>query len=104
MPVGIIIGLKASSIEVVSDALRQETGVSPELRDSFYVGEYDLFRMPEEVRVSPNFVASMDEWTYPAHQDYVVLLSIEDTERPDFFRALVSNLKFENTVIEEKSW
>ncbi|HEY9403856.1 MAG TPA: hypothetical protein VIQ24_14415 [Pyrinomonadaceae bacterium] len=103
MPVYISIGLKAPSIEIVSEALRHETSLSPARRDSSYLGEYDLFRMPEEARVRYNFVGEQGEWMHPAHQEYAVILEVESTERPDFFWELAVKLGFENKIIEEES-
>jgi len=104
MPVYISIGLKASSVEIVSEALRRETGHQPELHDSLFLGEYDLFRIPEAARVRYNFVDAEGEWAYPEHREYGVLLDVESTERPDFFRALAVKLGFENKVMDEENW
>jgi len=104
MPVHISIGIKASSTETVSEALRRETGLQPEPHDSLFLGDYDLFRIPEAVRVGYNFVDAEGEWFHSEHIEYGVLLVVENTERPDFFRALAVKLGFENKVIEEKTW
>ena len=104
MPVHISIGLKAPSVEIVSEVLRRETGLAPEPHDSSYLGEYDLFSMPEEARVRYNFVDEQGEWVYPDHKEYAVILDAESTERPDFFRSLAAKLGFEHKVIEEASW
>jgi hypothetical protein len=61
MPVHIAIGLRAPSIESVSEALRLATGHAPEQRESLYFGGYDLFRLPEKVRVKHNFVSAEGE-------------------------------------------
>ena len=58
MPVHIAIGLKAPSIESISEALRLATGHAPEPHESLYLGVYDLFRLPEKVQVKYNFVAA----------------------------------------------
>ncbi|MDQ3820275.1 MAG: hypothetical protein M3362_21695 [Acidobacteriota bacterium] len=104
MPFHLAIGLKAPSIDVVSEKLRQITGFSSEPHESSYLGEYDLFQMPEKVQVKYNFVVAQEGWDYPQHQEYGVLIVAEETERPDFFRSLVINLGFENMVLEEMSW
>ena len=104
MPVHLAIGLKAPSIESVSEALRLATGHAPEQRESLYLGEYDLFRLPEEVQVKYNFVAAEGEWDYPAHQDYGILVIAGETERPEYVHALATGLGYESRVLEESAW
>jgi hypothetical protein len=104
MPYHLAIGLKASSLAVVSEKLRQITGFSSEPHESSFLGEYYLFQMPEKVQVKYNFVVEQEEWGYPQHKEYGVLIVAENTERPDFFRSLATNLKFENMVLEEMLW
>jgi hypothetical protein len=104
MPVHIAMGLKAPSIESVSEALRLTTGHDPEPHESLYLGEYDLFRLPEEVQVKYNFVAAEGEWDYPAHQVYGILLIAGETERPEYMRALATGLGYESSVLEESVW
>ena|SRR5438045_2644155 len=104
MPFHIAIGLKALSIEAVSEKLQQITGFSPEPRESLYLGEYDLFLMPEEVKVKYNFVVAEEEWDYPKHKEYSVLIVVEDTERPDFFRSLATNIGFENMILAQSDF
>ena len=104
MPVHISIGLKAASVEIVSKTLRREFGFQLEPHDSSFLGEYDLFRIPEEVRVRYNFIDAQGEWVFPSHKEYGVLLIAENTERPEFLRSLAAKLGFEHQVIEEESW
>ena len=91
-------------MEAISDALKSTTGHAPEQRDSLYLGEYDLFRLPEEVKVKYNFVDGMDDWDYPEQQEYAVLIVAEETERPDHLRALAAGLGYESRVLEEHMW
>ena len=104
MPVRVVIGIKALSIEAVSGALGAATGQAPDRRDSLYLGEYDLFRLPEEVRVKYNFVAGMGDWDYPGSREYGVLIVAGETERPDYVRALAAGLGYESRALEERAW
>lgn len=104
MPVHITIGVKAPSLGAVSDALRLATGIDYEPHDSLYLGEYDLFRLPEEVRVKYHFVAAEGEWDYPQHKEYAILIVAGQTERPDFVWRLAAGLGFESSILEESKW
>ena len=104
MPVHIAGGLRAPSIESVSEALRPATGHAPGPHESLYLGEYDLFRLPEEVQVKYNFVAAEGEWDDPAHRDYGILIVAEQTNRPGYLHALATGLGYESNVLEESAW
>ncbi|MCB0325531.1 MAG: hypothetical protein KDD69_18245, partial [Bdellovibrionales bacterium] len=100
----IVIGVKATSIEPVTEALKLATGLEAELRDSLYVGEYDLFRLPEKLQVKYNYVGFQGAWDYPDQKGFGVLVVADETERPDYVRELVTALGFESSVIEEFEW
>ena len=102
MPFHVTIGIKASSIEVVSQSLSRAVGQTPETHESLYLGEYDLFRLPEEVSVKYNSVEG--EWDYPEHQDYEVLVVAGKTDRPEYVRAIAEALGFEYHILEERFW
>ena len=63
-----------------------------------------MFKLPEEVRVKYNFVAAEGGWDYPEHREYGVLIVAEQTERPEYVRALVAGLPYESRVLEERLW
>ena len=104
MPVQIAIGVRAPSVKAVSAALTLATGHAPELHESLYLGGYDLFRLPEEVRVKNNFVDPEGEWDYPSHRDYGILVVADRTDRPEYVRALAAGLGYESSVLEERAW
>lgn len=104
MPFHVTIGIKASSIEVVSQSLSRAVGQTPEAHESLYLGEYDLFRLPEEVSVKYNFVEGEGEWDYPEYQDYKVLVVSRKTDRPEYIRAIAEALGFECHILEERFW
>ena len=56
------------------------------------------------MRVGYNFVDAQGEFVFPNHKDYGVLLVVENTERPDYFRLVAAKLGFDHQVIEEESW
>ena len=64
--------------------------------------------MPEQVHVKYNLLTDKDgwnqEWKYPEHQGYGVLIVVLQTERPDFFRSLALNIGFKQAVWKEVTW
>jgi hypothetical protein len=104
MPYYVAIAIKTDEIDRVSEALEQLTGTTREGHESMYLGEYDLFRLPEEVVVKYNFVWGEDEWGYPEHRDYLVLIVAESTERPDYIVSAATELGFESKVIKNEQW
>ena len=90
MPYSIVIALKAGSIEAVSALLEHSTGVTGDPHESLYLGEYDIFLLPEKVIVKYNYVWSEDEWEFPEYKDYEVLLVAYKTERPEYIIALAA--------------
>ena len=114
MPVHLVIGIKARawqqapSIQAVAAKLRHLTGCSPVEHLSLYRRSYLLFQMPEQVHVKYNLLTDKEgwnqEWKYPEHREYGVLIVVLQTERPDFFRSLALNIGFEQAVLKEVSW
>lgn len=104
MPFHIAYGVNVDSIEPVSQAIEAATQCEPEGHESSYLGVYDLFRIPEEVKVKYNFVEEENEWDYPEHKDFGVLIVAEQTERPDHIVKLVSGLPFETALVERMEW
>ena len=69
MPYHIAIAFETDEIDPVSDALERLTGVLREGHESSYLGVYDLFRLPEKVKIKYNFVWEQDAWDYPEHKE-----------------------------------
>jgi hypothetical protein len=114
MPVHLVIGIKAPaggqapSAEAVAAKLQQLTGCSTEWHLSLSRRTYLLLQMPEQVHVKYNLYPDREgwnqEWKYPEHREYSVLIVVLQTERPDFFRSLALNTGFEQAVLKEVSW
>jgi hypothetical protein len=100
----VTIGVAAENIEAVTRAIRDLTGWSSEAHDSSYLGEYDLFHTPDKVMVKYNFVDAEDEWDFPDHQHFAVLIVIGETSQPEFFHQLAAKLGLKAEVIRDKSW
>ncbi len=99
MAVDLIIGFKAENISAVTKAMTRATGFKPELHDSLYVGEYDLFRMPEDLRVRYNFVESTGDWGAEGFKSFGVLMIVDETERPEYFETLARDTGLATVVI-----
>ncbi len=75
-------------------------------RESSYLGVYDLFRIPEVVRIKHNHVPDLhgeedpdDEWDFPQFKHYEVLICVEATDRLDVIVALCENLGFQTEIV-----
>ncbi len=88
MTVDLVIGLEAPNISAVTKPITRATGVKPELHESLYRGEYDLFRMPESVSVKYNFVEGTGDWGAEGFKSFGVLMIVDETERPEYFETL----------------
>jgi hypothetical protein len=95
----VVIGFKAEDIDAVSDRVRTHLGISFERRETHYLGEYNRFRVPEELLVKYNYVLSEQEWDEPEHREYEILLVIAKTDRPEYFQELSAQLGMETKVI-----
>ena len=104
MPHEVTIGVEAEKVHLVTRALRERTGWDFEPHESSYLGEYDLFSAPEDVKVKYNFVEEEGEWDFPNHQQFSVLIVIEQTDRPEYFRQLASSLGLHAEVIRDEPW
>ena len=100
----VTIGIKYDKIAPVSDTVEQLTGTTREGHESLYLGQYDLFLLPEKMMIKYNFVWGEDEWDYSEYKAFPVLLVVESTERPDYIVSLAEQTGFENKVIERKPW
>ena len=99
MTVDLTIGFKTENISAVTKAITRATGFKPELHDSLYVGEYDLFRMPEDLRVRYNFVDGTGDWGVEGFKEFPVLMTVDETERPEYFEALARDTGLATVVI-----
>ena len=104
MAVDLIIGFKAENISAVSEPISRATGVKPELHDSLYRGEYDLFSMPEHVIVKYNFVDSTGDWEAEGFKEFGVLMRVAETDRPEYFEALARDIGFDPVVIRRTEY
>ncbi len=52
----LVIGVESPDLLSVSRAFAAASGVEGEGHESLYLGEYDLFRLPEQVKVKRNHV------------------------------------------------
>ena len=100
----IVIGVDAENIEDVTRAICDITGWEYEGHDSSYLGEYDLFSTPEKVMVKYNCIDAENEWDFPDHSQFAVLVVVEATVQPEFFHRLAAKLGFQAKIIKEKSW
>ena len=103
MPFHFTAGIKATELEPVAAQIGRLTSSISESRDSSYLGPYELFHLPESVVVKFNFVVEQEEWDYPQHKNYGVLVVAGNTERPEFFRRLIEQLGFQSKVIKERA-
>ena len=99
MAVDLIIGFKAENISAVTKPITRATGVKPELHDSLYRGEYDLFSMPERVSVKYNFVEGTGDWGAEGFKSFGVLMIVDETERPEYFETLARDTGLATVVI-----
>lgn len=107
----IVLGVEASEISQVSEVFSSACGSQGEARDSQYLGEYDLFLLPEKVRVKYNHVAPFgpeddpdDEWDYPSAKQYGVLVDVGETDRPEFVEELVAKMGMPFSIIKSEGW
>ena len=90
MTAELVLALSGSSIDAVAEALGFRCGQGYERHDSLYRGEYNLFHFPEPLVVKYNFVESEEEWDHPEFKQHNIVLVVESTDRPDYFRDLVN--------------
>ena len=100
----LVAGLKADQIDLVSDRLRAVLGADYERRASEYRGEYNRFPCPEWLVVKYNFVPYEDEWDEPESKQFAVLVSVAETDRPQFFRDIIDKLGMEAQIIRCREW
>src|SRR5262245_39003815 len=99
-----VAGVRAADIDAVAAQLAVLLGLPYERRSSLYLGEYNLFRCPESLKVKYNFVESEGEWDEPEHQSLPILVRVDGTERPEFFRGIVTSLRWETAVVRQREW
>ncbi len=106
MPADITIGVKESNLRKVSRAFAVATGNQGKGHESTFLGEYDLFRIPEEVRVRRNYVPigskendPDDEWEYPQFKEYEVLIEVDSSSRPGEIIKICENMGFQVKTI-----
>jgi len=111
MPTHIVVGVDAAEVSDVSRAFADASGTQGEGHDSQYLGVYDLFLLPEKVKIKFNHVASLgpesdpdDEWDYPEARQFGVLIEAEKTDRPEYIEELVNKLGMAFSVIKSKAW
>ena len=107
----LVIGVESPDLLSVSRAFAAACGVEGEGHDSLYLGEYDLFRLPEEVKVKRNHVPQLggdedpdDEWDYPEAKQFEVLIVGEDTDRPEYIEALANQMGFVVGIVHREPW
>ena len=100
MAVDLIIGFKAENISAVTKPISRATGAKPELHESLYLGEYDLFSLPERVSIKYNFVeGTVVDWGAEGFKSYGVLMIVEETERPEHFESLAQETGLATVVV-----
>ncbi len=97
----VIIGFNTDNLDRATVALRNLTGWKFESHESPSLGKHDVFRK-QNVVVRYNFVPSRGTWELPEDQDVGVLVIARSTERPEFFRKLVSRLPFGAKIVRER--
>lgn len=95
----IVAGVRANGIDEVSEGLKAFLGSECDKHDSLYLGEYNQFHCPEALVVKYNLVESEGEWDEPEFQHLSVLISVNETERPQFFLDLIRRLEFRAEII-----
>ena len=111
MPTHIVIGVESSDLSSVSRAFATASGVEGEGHESLYLGEYDLFRLPERVKVKRNHVPLSgaeedpdDEWDYPEAKQFEILIVGDDTDRPEYIEGLANQMGFVVGVVHKSTW
>lgn len=107
----IVIGVESSNLLSVSRAFAAASGVEGEGHESLYLGEYDLFLLPEQIKVKCNHVSPTgseqdpdDEWDYPEAKQFEVLIVGEDTDRPEYIEALANQMGFVVGIVYRNAW
>ncbi len=107
----LVIGVESRDLTSVSQAVAAESGVEGEGHDSFNLGEYDLFRLPERIKVKRNHVPLPsgeedpdDEWDYPEAKQFEVLIVGDDTDRPEYIEALANQMGFVVGIVHKSAW
>ena len=111
MPTHLVIGVESPEFPSVSRAFAAASGVEGEGHESLYLGEYDLFRLPERVKVKCNHVPLSggeddpdDEWDYPEAKQFGILIVAGETDRPTYIEALVKKMGFVVGTVLMKAW